>query len=465
MKQFREFVNSPFFNKNKNVAALLNALKKYQPDYNSKNMSEELIYKKVFEGKFDYFKIRNTMSDLHALGMEFLSLTGNQKNLKSYDKRLLEELRARNLDSTFLKTIKSYDDSLDTGFLNDSHFLMKSELTLEKLYFNIPKEPYSRIEYHQQWLNQFLNFSLISLLKRYSLMLHEEKLTNVKYDLKMLDEVLAYMNTADMSGNPAALVYYNIVMLQRENDSRYFFELKNLKKKHFEKLDIEDRYNLFLHMATFCADSYNLRCTDEFAREHFLLSKENFDNGTIVLGKILYPDFLNHVKIAVRVDEFEWAEMYIEKFRDELTDEKVNTLNFCRAYILYKKGNIEDALEIFSKTSFPDFILKIQVKIFMLQIYFEKKFYEQALSLIDSMKHLLKRETTAAEDFKNSFSVYLRITYEMVKILSGVREKAVKGEIEKLKSEVNAMSFNYFGIKMWLERQLVRESGIVNRES
>ena len=65
--------------------------------------------------------------------------------------------------------------------------------------------------------------------------------------------------------------------------------------------------------------------------------------------KYLYPDFLNEVKKAVRVNEFEFAEDYIDKSKNRLSDEKDNTLNFCYGFIAHKKGELTKLLNIFQK--------------------------------------------------------------------------------------------------------------------
>jgi len=207
-------------------------------------------------------------------------------------------------------------------------------------------------------------------------------------------------------------------------------------------------------MAGFCAYAYNVLESTGFMYEHFLLSKENFDRGSIELGKILYMDFLNHVKIAVRVNEFDWAEKYIDKFKSKLNEEKESTLNFCYGYIYYKKGNLSKALDLLSQTNFPNFIIKVQVKILLLQIYYESEMYEQALAMIDTFKHYVKSEKGLLEDFKNSFTEYLRLTNELIKIKTRLKEKQIGFDKKKISEGIEKIKFNQFGIKLWLREKV-----------
>jgi hypothetical protein len=189
-------------------------------------------------------------------------------------------------------------------------------------------------------------------------------------------------------------------------------------------------------------------------KEHFLLSKNNFDRGTIILGKVLYPDFLNHVKIAVRVNEFGWAEKYIAKFQHLLTEEKESTLNFCYGVINYGRGNLVEALDLLSRANFSAFILKIQVRILLLRIYYEMELYDQAFAMIDSFRHYLLREKSFIEDSKDSYYEFLKITNDLLKTKTNLNQKEKNFNVKKIKGEIEKIKFNQFGIKNWLNEKV-----------
>ena len=53
MKKFKDFVISPYYNKNKNVIRLYEVLNKHHPDFESRNFTDESIYTAVFgKGEF-----------------------------------------------------------------------------------------------------------------------------------------------------------------------------------------------------------------------------------------------------------------------------------------------------------------------------------------------------------------------------------------------------------------------------
>ncbi|MBK8550214.1 MAG: hypothetical protein IPL53_03815 [Ignavibacteria bacterium] len=339
--------------------------------------------------------------------------------------------------------------------VRDENYVLKQlELTEEQLSFQIPKDPVKRLDFFQTELDYFLTYSVIRLLKYYNIMLHEKFQNNCEFNMKMFDEVMSYLGKNPVDDNPTLRIYYNIILLSKDRDEKYFFELKKLKDKYIDELNAGDQYMLYLHMANYCAYVFNHLGRTDFMREHFLLSKENFDRGTIILGKILYPDFLNHVKIAVRVGEYEWAEKYISNFQHLLTEEKESTLNFCRGVISYSKGDLETALDLFSRANFPAFIIKIQVKILLLRIFYEKEFYDQAYAMVDSFRHFLLREKSFIENSKESFYEFLKLTNDLIKLKTGPDKKEKNYEVKRIKDEIEKMKFNQFGIKNWLEEKV-----------
>lgn len=452
IRQFRDFVNSPSFNKNENIIKLFEILYKFYPGFHTSDLKEEILFEKIFrKQKFEYFKIKNLISDLFGLGKEFLAFSVYRKDNHVKEKYLLQELRNRNLDTSFEQTYKFADKSLEKTMVKDeNYYYHKMDLQYEIMSYYSPKKPNVNFHYFQERLDLFINYSLIFLLKIYNIMLHENNQNNYDFDMKMFDNVMKYLEENKISDNPTLEVYYYVLLMEKTKDKKYFYVLKELKNKYKEELTSVDNYMLYLHLDGYCATAYNEYGRTDLLKEQFFLATQHPVSDTTEHGKILYPDFLNQVKKAVRVSEFKWAEDFIERFKHKLTDEIENTMNFCYGYIAYKKGALDEALDIFSKTNFSNLILKIQVKILLLQLYIEKKYYEQALLMIDSFRHYLSREKSILDSIKLSILEFLKITGDLIKINTLISERDKDYKMKKLKLEIENMSNNRFGIKLWL---------------
>ncbi|MEZ4690415.1 MAG: hypothetical protein R3A12_09630 [Ignavibacteria bacterium] len=348
--------------------------------------------------------------------------------------------------------IKSAEKRLENIKERDEEFyLHKFDLQFELMSYYSPKKPNVNFIYLQKRLDLFLDYSSIVLLKIYNIMHHENSQNNFKFDMKMFGNMMEYLKNNEIKDNPALEIYYYILLLETTKDEKYFYVLKELRKKYKEKLTMFDNYMLYLHMDSYCATAFNEFCRTDLLNEQFLLVKENLMFELAGIGKILYPDFLNEVKKAVKVNEFEWAEDYINKYKGNLTEEIDNTLNFCYGYISHKKGEFEKALDYFSRTNFPNFIIKIQVKIHLLQLYIDLEYYEQAILMIDSFKHYLTREKSIIDSMKISVFEFLKISGDLIKIKTETNTGDNEFKILKLKQDIENMSNNRFGIKLWLK--------------
>lgn len=455
IRQFRDFVYSPAFNKNKNISDLFDILYTYYPDFESPELNEESLFQKIFKNEnYQYFKIKNLISDLFGLGKEFLAFSVFRKDNHINEKFLLSELRKRNLDTAFEQAYKFANKSLEKAEAKDEfYFLRKLDLQLEIISYNAPKKPNVNFHYFQERLDLFLNYSSIFLLKLYNVMLHEKNQNNYSFDLKMFDNLMDYLKDSSFEDNPTLEVYYNILLMEKTKDEKYFYALKELRNKYKDCLNPFDKYMLYLHMDSYCTTAYNEYCRTDLLNEQFMLVRENLMYQIPEHYKVLYPDFLNEVKKAVRVNEFEWAEDYIKKYNHILTDEIDNTLNFCYGFISYKKGELDKALDYFSKTNFSNFIIKIQVKILLLQICIDKEYFEQAELMIDTFRHYLSREKSVLDSIKKSVLEFLRITSDLIKLKTDLNGKDKIFKTEKIKNDVEKMSNNRFGIKLWLREK------------
>lgn len=451
IRQFKDFINSPAFNKKKSLPVIFDEIKKHYPDFEDIGNNEKQMFAKVFPGEsFDYFKLKNALSDLYNLGKEFLSFLKYKKDFQTKEKYLLEELRLRRLNKLFGQEIKSAMAELEKKSIKDEHYVQHEiNLLYENMSHLNPLRPNDNIHFQQEMFDLFLIYSLIKILKSYSVMLHETKQNTYRYKMHMFEEIMNFLD-GNKFDNPTLIVYFHIINLERNKNDDNFYILKKALEKYKDSLSDYDRYMVFLHLNSYCMNEYNIKCRTDLMDEHFRLIKEKDGWDNMPGKKILYPDFLNEVKIAVRANEIEWAESYIEKNKYILVEGKENTCNFCEGLIEYKKGNLDKALELLSKTNFPNFILKLQVKILELQIFYEMEYFDQTVSAIDNFRHYVKRESTIKDDFKKMFIEFLNITISMTKLKSGSFGKEKKYYVNKIQNEISGMTGNQFGIKLWL---------------
>ena len=88
VKNFVDFVNSPFYNKNEGVIKLMNYLRKYHGSYDEINSEKEKVFKKIFHGAVynDAF-LSSLIFKLNQLAEDFITI--NTKYIFFIAKNLL----------------------------------------------------------------------------------------------------------------------------------------------------------------------------------------------------------------------------------------------------------------------------------------------------------------------------------------------------------------------------------------
>lgn len=455
VKRFKDFVSSPYYNKNRNTARVYGELIKFYPDF--EDYSEETVYKSSFETEeFDYFAIKNILSDLHALAIKFILVEYKEERSISKEIRILEMLRDKQAFDEYktrlAKTQKKLEsEKTDSEFyLEDKHQLMLEEA----LYWSI-FDPNTRFDLMQQELDTLVNFFIVKVVKHYCAILHELKQNNYPFKLTMIDDITRYLKGRSFEDVPIINLYKNIFFLQQTGEYKYYNILQELRDKYYDNLNRGDIYMLFTYMRSYTVVNFARTMDKKYLRDCFELDKFHLDKGIIPLGKILYPDFIAVVKNAASVGEFEWAEKFMDKMKHDLIDDvKTDALNFSYGYMEYLKGNLEKAMELIYKVNFNIFIMQIQVYIMLLRIYYEIGYYEDGLNLIKTAKEYLKKEIAIGE-MQKGIKNFLDSTSALIKLRLSVKQKTeINYEKEKLRTNTEKMKNNYFGVKSWLLKQI-----------
>lgn len=122
----------------------------------------------------------------------------------------------------------------------------------------------------------------------------------------------------------------------------------------------------------------------------------------------------------------------------------------------YRQSEYGKALELFSKTNFKLYLMKVMVKSYSIRIYYEQDMIEQAISAVDAFRHYLKTENLMAENQKTAHYEFLQHLAELAKLkLEGVN-KTNSIDLAMLKKRINEMSSNPLGAKNWLIEKVNR---------
>lgn len=453
IKKFRDFVNSPYFNKNKNIIKLNNELEKFYPDFEHSQLTEEEIYSSIFgTDDFDYFKIKNIISDLYNLGLEFLKQQSNIATSFSPEYNMLTQLRTRKLMTLHKNFTAQFEKKLAKVRIKDGFHLYNEYLLVTERHLSRLLEKPSSIEMIQDEFNSFHDYALVNLLKFYALMLHIRKENNTTADLKMFEEVFSYIENRYSGTNPIINIYKYIILLTVKRNSEYYFVLKEQFIESSDQLTAEEAYYTLMYIFGYCMDQYNVNSDRAFIKECYDLFRHSYQNNMVYLGELLYPDFINYVKVFMRHGDKALAEKFMNDYSGLLPSEQMdNCINFSNAFVYHCTGKLKEALALVSRVSFPLQIMKVQVKIMQIQLNYQLGYYEETREQAEYFRKSLVKEEQISPDYKQSVMGFLKLTVLLINIKQSTEKNAREFDINRFRDDLRSNQKNHFGIKFWLE--------------
>jgi hypothetical protein len=456
IKRLSDFINSPYYNKNVKYSKVFEELVKYHPDFDREVFSEEKVYmNSLGSERYNYFAMKNILSDLNELALKFIHTEYKGERMLADEIKLLEAMREKELFDEYKRKLVKVREKLEKN-KSESEFYFEDKLHLmyEEISYVSIFEPNTRFELKQEELDSLINYFLVKVLKAYCSLLHEMKQNNYPFKFEMIDNISDYLKSRSFENIPVLNMYKNVLFLQMSDDPGYYKVLSRIKDKYFFTLNHGDAYMLFIYMRSFAVIHYSNTLDPKFKRETFELDKFMYDQGRLPLGKILYPDFIAAVKTAAAVEEYQWAEKFMEEMEGELMEDvKNDVLNFSNGFMEYCKGNLDSAMELFYKVNFNLFIMQIQVYIFLQRVYYEIGHYEDALNLAKTAKEYLNKEIATGE-MKSNLTNFFNNSVKLIRLKFSVENKEErKFKFDKLLKNIENMKYNYFGVRSWLMKQ------------
>lgn len=114
IREFGDFVRSPFFNKNQAAMKLYDYVKKYYPDFDSNKLKKETAYRELF-GKTEYSEsfLKTIIHILTDLSEKFLFQMNLSKKPALEKLMICDELNIRKLEKQFFKLIKETEKEIE----------------------------------------------------------------------------------------------------------------------------------------------------------------------------------------------------------------------------------------------------------------------------------------------------------------------------------------------------------------
>jgi hypothetical protein len=408
LREFRNFVRSPFFNTSQSAVKLFEQLRLFYPEFNDTRLGKKIVYKDIF-GKAEYNDglLRVIISNLTKLAKEYLIFVNSRNNTFYQKLFLLNELNVRKIEKLFPIARKDAENFIKTLPKTDMMYYLNKSFLDDNIYlFNQwdrrrsnKKTSLSDDESLKNIMGGITRHYLIASLLMIRKLIVINKPGKIELNLPFTENILEVLESRieEFSDTPIIKLHLNEILLLTKGGRKYFQFLKEDLLNKSEQYDIIINYSLHTILQRY-AYIQTLKGKHSYNKEKLLLYKVAIKKNILKNPYVKYFDpstFLSVINAAVDFNELSWTDKFINEYQKYLDPRlKDDLISISHSYILFIGKEYEKALELLNKIKAKKVDLLINVKILLLKIYYELDMFIEAYMVLDTLRHLLPKAET-----------------------------------------------------------------------
>lgn len=439
LKRFRDYIRSPFFNKNGNVIRLYELIRKFHPDFDSHSCDKEKLFSKLYPGKkFNDTVIRILLADLGKLAEDFIGTVNIENNKYVQKRHTLKELQLRRIDNVFKKVLKEAEEVLSDKDLGKEYsYYYRHDLESIKNNFYLARNNQELVsDVISKKGENLICYTLIDLFIISESLLSNKNACNYSPKIDLVDEFLSKIDLESvvdfLKANlpayyPFVGIFYFLYKTIHENEDRKNFEqAKKLFRDHFDEFNANEKILLLTKIQNVCKEK-SRGGMDVFTKELFEIYKERIAKDLMILPRRKYLNIWEYRDILItslELEESKWAEQFVSDFVSKLDPElQESSFNYGMAIVNFSSGNFEIAMSYINKVKYDYFLFKLDTKNLLAKIYYELGLYQNASEIIDTYRHFLSKNKAVSDAYRNYNLNFIRLYCEILK----VKERDGKG--------------------------------------
>ncbi len=453
LKRMKEFVHSPFFRASKTERDLFDFIYKYAPDFDHKKFTPEQAAKYIFtDKKYDASALIKIQSRLFKLVELFIYYYFRDENLPDVEVALMKFYDRENLTSQVETTYKKIQKKQEAYPHRDfMHYF--NQLTIEKQYkdFLVGKFEDGKGNTHYQKVMEILDiFYLTEKLIQICQLYNRQMLTNVNYEVKLMDEILAFLPDSDYKDVPIIKIWYTALSLLHSADKyEHYRQLKTLLIEHNSLLNQRDKRALYTYLENNTSMVFE---SDAYYKALFDLYSRQLEDATIYIDGYLLPTiFKNIVTVGLRLEHLEWTEQFLENNKDKIVPEyedRDDVYSYSLAQLYFKQQKIDDVLDVLNRTVFNDIYIKMDIRRMYLKVYYEMKYDDMLEDMVNSFRvFLTSHQDTIPAIHIQAHRDFINVIYNIYRTM-----KKDKKRIEAMENQI--AEINILPEKSWLLEKL-----------
>lgn len=462
MKRFTRFMQSPYHTTNKPARAMVEALAKYHPAFDSSRLKKELLFQKIYgtNRPFHEGRLDQVMTQTLQLLNQFLAIENMMNSPLEMNKNRMGAMRKRKIDNAFFKGAKKREQLIENMPEGPERYLEGYQLFKDLFFHPATNRHLPEMKSIEKYVENLDWFILWEKQLTTNFLLNRQIVLSKKYDLKLHAEITEAF--AEKVSN-----HYTLFILNKISEQQHQIDEKEmlaLIDDYLENIDkIEKALESIVYALIRNLLAKGMRQSPEiFTRPLFkMMRMAHQKKWDLVEGKLTTNQLTGFVSVASKVGEFEYAENLI-KNNLHLIDpaDKVDVENLGYGYIYFWKGCYKNTLNYYDlaigyllKANQNKSFFSYQIKSLLLRCYYEvylndtdQQFFINDFSL--AFERHLARDDSLSENKAEAYRNFCRYIRKLTKL---------KYQKENLTAKKDALSKQAASEKILFAREWIEE--------
>lgn len=430
--RFRDFLQSPFFVKGRNYMGFYNILReniKGKEDY-SKLTPEFII--NHFGEKLNATTLNNRLSELYKLALEFLFQLRAEKDEIGIFALTFEELTDRKLyaNTNYLYSLVKNKVKPPGSKDYPSYIRILKAIADYHRSINDFEQCFKLYNEHNTYFTAYSLEMILEFTIDYKSIKHPV-IIEAKERFGKIFQSINFRTLIDEFKDeplfvPVVLIYYITEALLNEDDEKLYLKAFNYLRRNYEVLTSDTRMDFNLKLQSYCVMKI-MKGYDKFYEYYLDIVKNKLSYAEYsFLGLNQYPfsDFHDIVKVALSIDETEWADKFIRECSPMLNPLTAETDKLSALISLaIKKKDFSGALELIrgfnnSNNKFHN----IEFYIHRIIIYYELDKEKELEQSVNNLYNYVRKHSELSNEL-NKIDLFIRNVNRLKNIKTKTRRK------------------------------------------
>lgn len=458
LKDLEALVACSYFNTDKHIITLLKVLKrkvlhKYQLKHDNlaelyRNVFGDLSASKSTLNKQQTNALRVKMSVLTRLAERFLVLENLQQKEATQTELLHEKLLEKEQIRLYERDNKKRRKQLDTQLKDLNYYEHKCKIE------------YSRLNYLYrtgEWIKEdnlpelTRSWDMYYLIHRLSLHLTELSFQEVsarpEYDFAAMEAVEALAATPPYHQIPQVQIYRVAIQLVKNKEDDTYTQLLDLLSLYRQEVPTHKLNDFYIVLVNFCISQIK-RGQITYYRQLFDLYRIMDEQKMLLEDGLMTPGKLRNItSAACRVDEFEWANQFIEKYYPFTRKDVQNDIrNFNLGVVAFYQKKYTTAIDYLYDVAPIDLNYDLNRRMVLVKSHYEVEieYKETTMQVFRSVEKYIQQNKLLTQSNKTAYKNFVRLLINLYRI----RHRATKMTPQSLRNKLEKAKL--LSDKRWL---------------